>query len=47
MFNNRFAQYSEDGVRIMDRPLSTYLNEPSLLFFNEKIDGVLKLFFFL
>lgn len=43
MFDNRFAQYSSDGTRIMDRPLSAYLNEPSSLFFNEKIDGILRL----
>lgn len=43
MFNKRFAQYNADGTRIMDRPLSTYLYEPSSLFFNEKIDGVLRL----
>uniref|UniRef100_A0A915D5A7 Chorion peroxidase n=1 Tax=Ditylenchus dipsaci TaxID=166011 RepID=A0A915D5A7_9BILA len=42
MFDSRLAQYGGDGLRIMDRPLSEYMNEPSSLFFNDKIDGILR-----
>ncbi|KAI1710068.1 heme peroxidase domain-containing protein [Ditylenchus destructor] len=42
MFDGHLAQYGSDGFRIMDRPLSEYFNDPSSLFFNDKIDGIMR-----
>lgn len=42
MFDDRLAEYGSDGFRVNDHLLSEYVNEPSSLFFNDKIDGILR-----
>lgn len=43
MFDGHLAQYSSQGVRILDKPINEYLNDPGSLFFSERVSGVLRL----
>uniref|UniRef100_A0A914CGT1 Peroxidase n=1 Tax=Acrobeloides nanus TaxID=290746 RepID=A0A914CGT1_9BILA len=42
MFDGHLAQYSSQGVRILDKPVNEYLNDPGSLFFSERVSGVLR-----
>lgn len=42
IFVSRMAQYDDRGIRMSERPLNEYFYEPASLYFNERIEGVIR-----
>uniref|UniRef100_A0A0M3INE4 Chorion peroxidase n=1 Tax=Ascaris lumbricoides TaxID=6252 RepID=A0A0M3INE4_ASCLU len=42
IFVSHMAQYDDRGIRMSERPLNEYFYEPASLYFNERIEGVIR-----
>uniref|UniRef100_A0A915Q467 peroxidase n=1 Tax=Setaria digitata TaxID=48799 RepID=A0A915Q467_9BILA len=42
MFPKNLAWYSDDGIKILERPLNEYFNDPGTLFSTDQIRGILR-----